>query len=565
MAPPLSLPTTARLPSSLRVNSSNPSIIKVLNRLSRSSLLSLVLDWLDPSNQSLCPPLLRIHSPDDDDEFESDLYPPAYSLDELRELYMDMQARKGSRREVVDRILEGDWRHGLSLYQLAMADLQCFHDHPGMLKWACYKIQRLQMPAHEDDVEADHSYDKIDKTTMHVPRFHPSTFLENLQAEILPDVKAYYNFDRPKGLPLLLLRIFMLDSPYNTDLAISAASGSTSSATRTVTSFDSSRTIYVAFPDASPHILVSKSQSVGPTTFAETRSLRALVVEGIPKALSRPRERYALSAVDLQTKNLDAMLNLRGSGRSNAAAGGWGVYASDKAADARVNSPLNPLLPTPPLSDDIVADENKPTIETGGRGNGRRRTLDPEEAEDERQRKRARLVAQARFGDNAKIDDGKGVERVDILIEDPFPISAADLEDEDDWDTEEIHRVRSQRLKGRRRSVDASLLQEDEEDEEQSEQQPQDRNQGAGGPGEISTQNAGNQARDGDRDRDKWTWRPNVRLSLHGPHVFAGIRQLIEAGFINGTRMPGWMTGEGGVTMAAVRNGRIKGFKGSGL
>ncbi|KAI0192610.1 centromere protein Chl4/mis15/CENP-N [Xylaria flabelliformis] len=489
MAPPLSLPTTARLPSFLRVNPSNPSVIKVLSRLSRPSLLSLALDWLDPSNQSLCPPILRENPSNEEDEdgFESDLYPPAHSLDELREVYANMQTRKGSKREVVDRILEGDWREGLSLYQVAMADLQYLYDHPGTLKWACYKIHRLQTPGHEDDVDAGRSYDKIDKLSMHVPRFHPSTFLQNLQAEVLPDVKAHYNFDRPKGLPLLLLRIFVLDSPYNTDLAVSAASG-----------FDTSRTIYVAFPDASPHIFVSKSQNAGPTTNAETRSLRALVVEGIPKALSRPRERYTLKSVNLQTKNLDAMLSLRGSGRGNAASGGWSVYAGDKTANARNDSPLNSLLPTPPLSDDTAEEDDKRAAYMGSQEptTTRKRTLDPGVLEEEKRYKRAKLVAQARFGDNMMIDDGKGIERVDVLIEDPFPIYATDVEDEGD---------------------------------------------------------------------KKWAWRPNVRLSLHGSHVFAGIRQLVEAGFIDGERMPGWMTGEEGVTMGAIRNGRIKGFKGSGL
>ncbi|KAI0413442.1 centromere protein Chl4/mis15/CENP-N [Xylaria grammica] len=569
MAPRLSLPTTARLPSSLRVNPSNTSITKALSRLSRPSLLSLVLDWLDPNNQSLCPPLLRENSSDDEeDEFASDLYPPAYSLPELRELYTDMQTRKGGKREVVDRILEGDWRDGLSLYQLAMADLQYLYDHPGTLKWACYKIQRLQTPEHEDDVEADRSYDRIDELAMHVPRFHPSTFLQNLQSEVLPDVKAHYNFDRPKGLPLLLLRIFVLDSPYNTDLAVSATSGSMSSTARTVTCFDASRTIYVAFPDASPHIFVSKSQSAGPTTHAETRSLRALIVEGIPKALSRPGERYALKSVNLQTKNLDAMLSLRGSGRSNAAAGGWSVYAGDKAADARTHSPLNPLLPTPPLSDDAVEDDDERAADLRNQETKTlKRALGPETTEEGKQRKRARLVAQARFGDNAKVDDGKGVERVDVLVEDAFPIHAADVEGEDDdQDTEETQQSRSRKPKGRRSGIDASLLQEAEIDEDEDpEQQRRGQNQEADASDENPHRVGPRRTGEGDRDREKWAWRPNVRLSLHGPHVFAGIRQLVEAGFIDGERMPGWMTGEEGVTMGAVRNGRIKGFRGSGL
>jgi central kinetochore subunit Mis15/CHL4 len=550
-----------------------------LNRLSRPSLLSLVLDWLDPSNQSLCPPLLRRASSDeeDDDEFDGDLYPPAYSLAELQDLYADMQSRKGSKREIVDRILEGDWRQGLSLYQLAMVDLQYLYDHPGTLKWACYKIQRLQTPAHEDDVEADNSHDKADKTTLHVPRFHPSTFLQNLQAEVLPDVKAHYNFDRPKGLPLLLLRIFVLDSPYNTDLAISAASASasTSSITRTATSFDASRTIYVAFPDASPHIFVSKSQSAGPTTQAETRSLRTLVVEGIPKALSRPRERYALKAVNLQTKNLDAMLSLRGSGRGNAAAGGWGVYADDKTVAARTHSPLNPMLPSPPLSDDAEEEEEnvEGPVDAGNPKKTmtrRKRALEPEMAKEQKQRKRARLVAQARFGDTANIDDGKGVERVDILIEDPFPMwpsAEVGVEGEDNDDAEEAQRARGRKRKGRRSAIDASLLQEAEgdEDSDPDPQQQQDRSRDADASEDNPARGRGRKPREGDRDRDKWAWRPNVRLSLHGPHVFAGIRQLVEAGIVDGGRMPGWMTGEEGVTMGAVRSGRIRGFRGSGL
>lgn len=73
---------------------------------------------------------------------------------------------------------------------------------------------------------------------------------------------------------------------------------------------------------------------------------------------------------------------------------------------------------------------------------------------------------------------------------------------------------------------------------------------------------------DGDDDNAQQqgeTWRPRVKLTFHGSHVFAGIRQLVECGIIDGERMPGWMTGEEGVTIGAVRHGRIRGHKGSGL
>ncbi|KAI1488978.1 centromere protein Chl4/mis15/CENP-N [Biscogniauxia mediterranea] len=574
----VSLPTTARLPSSLRVDASNSAVIKVLNRLSRPSLLSLVLDWLDPKNLTLCPPLLRRPEEDEDDEDEDDLYPPARSLDELRSLYADLQARKGSRREIVDRILEGDWRHGLSLYQLAMADMQYLYDHPGTLKWSAYRIERLKTPRHEDDVEADgeRRREEIDKESLAVPRFHPSTFLQNLQAEVLPDVKAHYNIDRPPGLPLLLLRIFVLDSPYNTDLAVSSRNQNRNRAsitttvrtstgsliemstpnnnsnnnsrrpgTATTASFDASRTIYVAFPDASPYVYISRSQSSGATTTGETKSLRGLVVEGIPKALSRPRERYALRPADLHTKNLDALLAARGPGRGAAAAGGgWGVYAAGagEARDKALVTPLNVALPvTPPDSD------------AGEEGSGKKRGRgEMEKEEEERARKRRSRVAKARFGDAANMDDGRGVERVDVLLEDGFPAlpnldADALLLGGEDGEGEDMDAATTRRKRGNRAGRKTG-----------------DRDPLTPGPDEVEEEEEDGDGRNR-RKAEETSWRPNLRLTFHGPHVFAGIRQLVEAGIVDGERAPGWMTGEEGVTLGAVRRGRIRGFKGSGV
>ncbi|KAI2611621.1 CHL4-domain-containing protein [Hypoxylon fragiforme] len=552
----LSLPTVARLSSALRVDPANTTVIKTLNRLSRSSLLSLVLDWLDEQNQALCPPLLR--RPDaPDDEDEDDFYPPVQSLDELRDLFEAMQARKGGRREVVDRVLEGDWRYGLSLYQLAMADLQYLYDHPGSLKWTAYRIQRLRTPDHEEDAEGP---ERADKESLVVPRFHPSTFLQNLQAEVLPDVKAHYNFDRPKGMPLLLLRIFIVDSPYNTDLAVSTRhrgrngiGSNLHSHGNATTSFDASRTIYIAFPDASPHIYISKSTSAAAgsssagaaaSTAGEAKSLRALIVEGIPKALSRPRERYALKATNLTTKNLAAMLAVKGPGRTNAAGGGWSVYAGTETADLKVDNPLQTMLPTPPLSDASSADGEK---EKDGEGAERKRTRGNEEEEDyEKQSKKAKLTAQARFGSSANMADGKGIERLDVIIEDPFPVAKGTApittnDDDDDENTPVPSEASRRKSKGGRRSTldFSSLPAQPEEDEEGEEEM--------------------------DRDGGAGSWRPKVKLSFHGSHVFAGLRQLVEAGIVDGARMPGWMTGEEGVTIGAVRHGRIRGFKGSGV
>ncbi|ROW03811.1 hypothetical protein VMCG_05428 [Cytospora schulzeri] len=528
----ISIPTTARLPPTLRLDPSNTTVTKILNRLARNALLTLALDWLDDNNAPICAPYLR--DPEDEDEDPADLYPPLSSLAELRELYADMQTRKGSKREVIDRILEGDWRRGLTLYQLSMADLQYLYDHPASQKWSAYRVVPLKTPSTRQ-AEEDEGPLRTDLESLAVPRFHPSTFLQNLQAQVLPDVKAHYNFDRPKDMALLLLRVFILDSPYNTNLATSSAAGRDKTA---AASFDASRTIYIAFPDGSPHVYISKSQTIGAATAGETKSLRALVVEGIPKALSRPRQRYALKPTNLTTRNMQELLHRRGSGRTNTAGGGWSIYADDKKKE----SPLDPVLPTPPLSE---VEESGSGKRTGGeRASSRKRAPSPETERDERRAKRARLIAQARFGNSARVDDGKGVERVDIVIDDEFPRdvdpadNGADTEKDLGDDSPQTRpRVGASRRGTMEMAFDRAREQED----------------------------ADGRAEDDPDDGEEGTWRPSVKLTFHGSHVFAGIRQLVEAGVIDGERMPGWLTGEEGVTIGAVRNGRIRGHKGSGI
>lgn len=537
----VSIPTTGRLPSTLRLNPSNPAIVKVLSRLTRPSLLTVVLDWLSEDNAPLCTPYLRQADDDDDDDLDpADLYPPESTIEDLRDLYTEMQTLKGSKREVIDRICDSDWRHGLTLHQLSMADLQHLYDHPTSLPWSAYRVVALKTPTPQQVQAAQEGGDRPSSLKVHaeslvVPRFHPSTFLQNLQAQVLPDVKAHYSFDRPKDMALLLLRIFILDSPYNTDLATAADVG-VGGARANASAADASRTIYIAFPDGAPYVYMSKSQTIGPSTASETKSLRALVVEGIPKALSRPRERVALKPTKLTTRNLRELLHRRGSGRTNMAGGGWSIYSDEKARE----SPLDAVLPTPPLSEEDEQTPGLKKLSSEGKDEqrdkevGRRkRYASPETQREERRQKRSKLVAQARFGDSAKADDGNGVERVDIVINDPFLANEAAR----DGDAEGSARPKNAR--------DASP---------DPARRPESGGDG-GSEGEQEDDDGGSAA----------VWRPSVKLTFHGTHVFAGIRQLVEAGIIQGEKMPGWMTGEEGVTIGAVRHGRITGHHGSGI
>ncbi|RDA85334.1 hypothetical protein CP532_1255 [Ophiocordyceps camponoti-leonardi (nom. inval.)] len=520
----LSVPTKARLPSSLRVAPTNRAVVKSLSRLSRESLLSIALDWLEDGNLPNAAPYL-VREADADEDDPDHLYPPCRSIAELRDLYRELQSQKGSKRDVVSRILEGDWRHGLTLYQLAMIDCAHFEEHPTSHNWSAYAILPLKLPS-VDAVDEEQQL-KPDKRSLTIPRFHPSSFLQKLQDQVLPDVKAHYHFYRPRDYPVLLLRVFVIDSPYNTSLALSAQHVGAAAGT---TSFAASRTVYLAFPDGSPSLYITRSQSTGPISLGESKSLHGLIVNGVPKALSQPRQRFVLRSTNLSSRNLYALLDRRGGGRGNAAAGGWSIYADERVKD----SPLDTLLPRRPL----LAD---PEAEVAGE-----KRHPPSELS--RELKRAKLVAEARFANEALVTDGKGVERVDILMQDPFPIDEGDdtiINGDDDGDgqppgpdapAEEKEAAARQRAPNRRRSKLDVMLQQARADEG-----------------------------DGADEADASCWTPAVRLSFQGTHVFAGIRQLVEAGVVDGERMPGWMTGEEGVTTGVVRHGRVRGYRGAGI
>ena len=499
----LSIPTSSALASSQLLSSSHPSVNKTLQRLSRPSLLTLALDWLSDQNQEnelTIPHLAKLESEDDDEG----IYYAAHSLSELREIYTELQSRKGSKRDVVDRILECDWRNGISLYQLAMADMQYLYDHPTSQRWSALKLVKLKSSTEHEN-----------NATTSVPRFHPATFLRNLQREALPDVKVHYNLDRYEKLGLMILRVFIIDSPYNTSLAFQSNLGKRSMA------FDASKTFYVAFPDAAPYIYVSLTTTVSTSSglsMSGNKSLRKLVLDGIPKAFSRPRERYSLESTNLSARNLEALVEKRGGARGNAAGGGWGLYADVNKKD----TPLNVHLPTPESIGDDGHEDGREKV-----ASMKRRLED-----DEQEVKRRKLLAKGRFGTSAKGDDGKGIERLEVMIRDSFPSTSYEPVDDPQFDIppDTTAAEIGKKPRGRRSTLDLELNQQDDDDDVEIE-----------------------------------GWRPSIRVMFQGKHVFAGIRQLVEEGLVDGEKLPGWMTGEEGVSIGLVQNGRIKGYKGSGV
>lgn len=260
----ITVPTNAALPHTQRLSADSPDVAKTLSRLSRHSLLELVLEWLDKKNREFCEPYLAHAS--DQDEDEDAPYSPATSDEEIVEVYKELKARKGGKREVVDRILEADWRHGITLYQLAMAETRYLLDHPNSLRWNALQLSKV---TGSGGSSTDENIEVIDESAAtSLPRFHATTFALNLQKEVAPVTKAHYYITRVKAFGISLLRVHIHDSPYNHPLPGAASSAA-----------EGSKSVFLVFPDGSPYVYVSLATNLGQTVGVEGRSLRKVVVD----------------------------------------------------------------------------------------------------------------------------------------------------------------------------------------------------------------------------------------------------------------------------------------------
>jgi central kinetochore subunit Mis15/CHL4 len=462
----LVVPTTKPLPDNLRLSSSNPYVFRTLSRLSRASLLSLASEWCAPENIDSCGPYILGEDDEEDDEAP---YLAAQSLSTVEGLYNEeLPTRKGSKREVVDHVLEGDWRHGLSLRQLAMAETQYILDHPISTRWTALRLFKRGGP------------DENNSAKDHLPRFHGQTFLSNLQKEIAPISKAHYYLTRPKSHPITLLRIYLHESPYNTQKSFQVVSSLHKAGS------EQGKSIFVIFPDGTPFVYVSVASAGAHLIDTDSRSLQKFAVEAVPKALSRPNERYELRSTYLTARSLTALLAHRGPERLNDAAGGWSIFADDKTCGSALDYRNSNL-------EDVESDEENMENQKQTK-NGNKRVFqhsDPTTTLEPHARKRLKLIAAGRFGKYGLPDDGKGLNRFDVRLADPFTGPVRPQVDEADST-------------------------------------------------EVSDQ-----------------WKPEIRLSFQGSHVFAGIRQLVEGGILDGEKIPGWLTGEGSISIGVVKDGRL--------
>ncbi|KAG9190716.1 hypothetical protein G6011_08804 [Alternaria panax] len=492
-------PDYKNIPHSHRLPINHREVQRTFTKLSRQSLVSLALQWLSKKNRDFCKPyLLGDYTEEEDDE---DTYEPAQSYEVLQETYKQLAARKGGRREVLDRILEGDWRHGISMYQLATAEIQYLLDHPNALRWTAKRLAKIpnaRLPVADMEVTNDSD---------HLPRFQAQTFMSNLARELTPLIKAHYLITRIKTSPMTILRVYIHDSPYSNEASLAVESSST----------DSAKAVFFVWPNGSPFVYSSLATLTGQVVGDEGRHLRDIVQQAIPKAFSRPSARYQLTSTNFTTKSLDALLTYRGPGKSNAAAGGWSIFQDHSFSQ----NALDFITTQKGECQDKAINEGSNANSGSKAGPGRpKRPLDNKESSEAKCRKE---VAAGRFGTSAQPNDGQGLERFEVRIDDPFPSPSKNSSPtQADGDTSNLDAL----ITNRTRRGRPSLLDRTAEDLE-----------------EIQNEEG---------------WVPNVRVTFQGTHVFAGIRHLVEEGIVDGERMPGWMTGEAGVTIGSVRDGRIR-------
>lgn len=535
-------PTSGPVPDSLRLPTSGKSLLKSLLRLSKPSLIELALEWLQEENQAISAPYLASNRRPEEEVDEDYLWTPAETIEELRLTYNGMRYEIGvGKRHIIDRILDGDWRRGLSLYQVATVDFQYLSENDKALRWTALK---LVPQGNDEDIEQESVRKKRKTNASPYPMVSASTFLRNLEYEISPLVKAHYHLhqtDTPQELQII--RICVADSPYTNPQSSDQSS---------LLFTDPNRVIFIALPGSCPYIYVSVSGHVKDAAITKKKtssarmditSLKRIVLEGIPKAISKPQHRYVLESTSLTARSLSAMMSLRGNSGTNTANGVYTIFAKGIVD----NSPIDSERPT--FGQKILQachveehgghSQNLPELSVRPLQQTDQRTALVERSTDlavartaksEQERIGLKIAAATRFGvadlpqqrlrcndQNPTITVG-GLDRLQFRLD------------------EDLFSGTSQAPF----SVDHPVGQHDVD--------PSDETSAL----ESSAGNLPKQC------------SARMTLTFQGSNIFFGIRKLVEAGVIAVEKLPAWMTGEEAVSGGTVRRGIVVLGKGAG-
>jgi central kinetochore subunit Mis15/CHL4 len=544
MAPrnPVRAPTNASVPDTLRVPSIAKSLVKSLIRLSKPSLIDLALHWLLEENQAACAPYLASNRNLEEEVDEDYLWSPADTVEELRLMYNRMRFEPSiNKRYIVDRILDGDWRRGLSLYQVASIDSQCLSENDKALRWTALK---LVSQSDDEETEQGPLKKKRKMNPAPYPTTSPSTFLRNLQRDISPLVKAHYHLHRlPAPHDLSIIRICVADSPYANPQSIAQSP---------LLFTDPSRIIFIALPDSCPYVYVSvsgaakdsasttKKKSMSART--DTTALKRTVLEGIPKALSKSQHRYALESTSLTARSLSAMITLRGNSGTNAANGVYTVFAKGVVD----NSPIDAEKPT--FAHKIIhACEDKENQESN---------LSLSELSLKSQQQTEQLTALVeRSNDPVLTRSSKAEEdRLNLKIAAATRFGLTGLSQTNLAPVEQEPKATTDSLDRLQIRLDENLYSQSghmflgTSCLDRLEVDPFDQTLSMETTSEFMYRKGS----------------ARMTLTFQGSNVFLGLRQLVESGVVKAEKLPAWMTGEEAISGGTVRHGAVVCGKGGG-
>lgn len=220
-----------------------------------------------------------------------------------------------SRKEIVERVFEREWRDGLTMHQIAQVDMQHLLDHPSSLKWtAC----ELVLEEGKKPVG-----DKL-------PKFQPVVFCKSLLEIMDPMVQCHPYYTTHPTLPLTIVRL-SLHNPYPLPTIPPPAN----------------QIFYLAVPTSSPHLFFTPQRS----------KLADICRKSLPIALSSQHRRYDIVSTALSAKTLEALLARKGCERGDlGAGGGWSVFAVE-GEGAVEGDPLETSRPRKRRSLDADMDE----------------------------------------------------------------------------------------------------------------------------------------------------------------------------------------------------------------
>ena len=236
-----------------------------------------------------------------------------------------------------------------------MIDFAYLEQNDTALRWSALKVVPLEIEGQKSfDNDSSGPAKKKRKlshnTDATYPQVSPQAFLSTLKAEISPLVKAHYHLHRmPSPYNLTILRLYI--SPTS-----SFAPRRSKTPRRAKHATDTGRIVYIALPDSCPHVYISISGSSSTTSNSRSKgsardakqkvmakvdiaAMKRIVLEAIPKALSRPLQRWALESTKLVARSLKTMCDLRGNQKPGTGGGAYSVFVEGgKVVD---NSPID--------------------------------------------------------------------------------------------------------------------------------------------------------------------------------------------------------------------------------